>query len=263
MVPAPSRSSKQAQNIGLITDFIKPFEEKDFSNHVTDENRTSTTSDFNAFDADASKLDAHGLLPYSPLPVPEQDARRPSYRDDVRRTIVKHGFVPSRSRYTAMSDVYALFISDNGYEGKEGLELEERFRSSLGRVLRPPSSADAFASSFSAPTVCRAHGYISMVSPHCPTVDLVSKIRDFKRTKGQRRRDKANTDEDIDRIREERRIRRLNQAPPEPEAPQHISFRYVDEFVTLNCARDLLKLKVRHPSSHFAAAPKTFFSTRV
>lgn len=260
MVPAPSRSSKQTENIGMMPDFIKPFEEKDFFNHVTDEKCTSTTSDFNALDADTSQLDSGDLVPYSPLPVPEQDVRRPSYRDDVRRTIIKHGFVPSRSRYTAMSDFYALFISDNGYEGKEGPELQERFRSSLGRVLQPPSSADAFASSFSAPTVRRAHGYISMVSPHCPTVDLASKIRDFKKTKGQRRRDKANTDEDIDRIREERRIRRLNQQAPEPEAPQHISFRYVDEFVTLNCARDLLKLKVRHPSSHSAAAPKNYFN---
>lgn len=184
------------------------------------------------------------LLPYSPHAVPDRELRFHSFRDDVRRTIYLHNFRPSKSRYTSVDDFYHLFLEDNGYSAPTP-EIEERFRSALGRVLRPPSTADAFAKSFAAPSVQRRNGYISFVSPNCPTVDIRLHMQKLKRDEGRRRRQAAQESESISRLRETRRIQKLNR-PSDigPENAQHVSFRYVDEFLTLNCAEDLLNLKV-------------------
>lgn len=193
-----------------------------------------------------SKHDEDDLLPYSPHPVPPHEGRHLSYRDDVRRTLYRHKFKPSRSRYTTMADLYSLFLSDNGH-GTTTKDLDLKFRSALGRVLRPPSSADAFAASYAAPSVHiqRSHGFISMVSPHCSTVDLEIRLKELKQENGRNKREQAKHSDVVDQKRESRRNRRLNQLPPEPEIPQHVSFRYVDEFLALKSAEDLLNLKVR------------------
>lgn len=183
---------------------------------------------------------------YNPKSVPEREVHHRSYRDDVRRTIVRHKFRPSTTHFSRMSDVYALFFSDNGHTIDSPM-LQEKFRSALGRVLRPPSTADDFAISFAAPSVVKYPGYISLISPDCPSVVLAEEIRKTKSENGRRRREAAQVNEQISQLRQIRYDRKLN-APPDAsnEPPQKISFRYVDELITLTCAQDLLDLKVRY-----------------
>lgn len=183
---------------------------------------------------------------YTPESVPERGDRVPSFRDDVRRTIARHNFRPSTTHYTRQADIYQLFRSDNNHR-EDTPVLEEKFRSALGRVLRPPSSANAFAKSFAVPNISRWHEYISMVSMDCPCIELKSFIKSSKREEGLRRRKAASANDHIGRLREARRERKLNGSTSNCDniaQEQHVSFRYVDELLTLNCAEDLLKLKV-------------------
>lgn len=196
--------------------------------------------------SDSAVLHTHAL-PYAPHEVPPRDSRAPSLRDDVRRTILAHYFRPSTTHYSRLSDLYALFLADNNRHSVETPDLHDKFRSALGRVLRPPAAADAFAKSFAAPQVSRCNGYISMISPDCPAYDLMQQIREHKRAQGRKRAEAADVDEQIVQLKEARRIRRLAdaQTPAAGDSPQQISFRYVDELVKLRCSEDILKLKVR------------------
>lgn len=183
---------------------------------------------------------------YVPKAVPERDNRKHSYRDDVRRTIFCHKFRPSKTHFSRISDIYALFLTDNGYKSDSPL-LQEKFRSALGRVLRPPSTADAFALSFAVPSVTKYPGFISIVSPDCESIVLADEIRNKKYENGRRRREAAQDCKEISELRQSRFERKLNAPTDVPEQPpQKLSFRYVDELISLTCAEDLLKLKVRY-----------------
>lgn len=180
---------------------------------------------------------------YDPLPVPERTLEHPSVRDDVRRTIREHKFQPSSTLYTSIEEIYKLYLSETKKTHSE--PVKERFRSALGRVLRPPASSGAYALSFAA-NVTRYHGYISIISPDCPNIDprVFSKEKRFE--KGRKRRELAKDSKQIEELRERRREKaELMKGQPEEEVPQQISFRYVDEFVSLNCAEDIMRLKVR------------------
>lgn len=186
------------------------------------------------------------FIEYVPKAVPERDDRKHSYRDDVRRTIFRHKFQPSKTHFSRISDIYALFLADNGYKTDSPL-LQEKFRSALGRVLRPPSTADAFALSFAIPSVTKYPGFISIVSPDCESVILADEIRKRKFENGRRRREAAQDCKEISDLRQSRFERKLNAPTDVPEQPpQKLSFRYVDELISLTCAEDLLKLKVRY-----------------
>lgn len=183
-------------------------------------------------------------IEYSPNAVPERDGRFRSYRDDVRRTIFRHNFRPSSTHFSRLSDIYAFFLADNGYKTDSPL-LQEKFRSALGRVLRPPSTADEFALSFAVPSLTKYRGYVSIVSPDCPSVLLADEIREKKLENGRRRREAADDCKEISRLRQSRLERKLNAPTDIPEqTPPKLSFRYVDELISMNCAEDLLKLKV-------------------
>lgn len=184
------------------------------------------------------------FLEYAPKAVPERDCRKHSYRDDVRRTIFCHKFRPSKTHFSRISDIYAFFVADNGYKADTPL-LQEKFRSALGRVLRPPSTADSFALSFAVPFVVKYPGFISIVSPDCESVVLADEVRRRKSESGRRRREAAQDCEKISQLRQARLERKRNAPADVPEqAPQQLSFRYVDELLSLNCAEDLFKLKV-------------------
>lgn len=182
---------------------------------------------------------------YAPHSIPDRGNREPSFRDDVRRTIVKHSFTPSTTHYTDQNDMYQLFRADNGH-AEDTPVLQEKFRSALGRVLRPPISANAFAQSFAAP-ILRWQSYLSLVSPDCPSMDLKEFIKTSRREEGCRRREAARVSVEINQIRDDRRIRKLTDPTCNCNTvtqEQHVSFRYVDELLTLNCAEDLFKLKI-------------------
>lgn len=195
--------------------------------------------------------DEDDLLPYAPHEVPPADRPHPSFRDDVRRTLRRHSFRPSRSRYTDISHIYALFLKDHSH-AIPSADTDLKFRSALGRVLRPPATADDFARSYAVPSVRRVQGFISIVSPVTPAVDLLEHMRELKRVTGISRRCAASQSDSVGVLQEQRRVKRLNahDLPEETPAPQSLSYRYVDEFMSLNCAEDLLKLKVL-----FALAP--------
>lgn len=183
-------------------------------------------------------------VPYAPWPAAE--ARdQPSIRDDVRRMIYENAFRPSHTHYTLVDDIYNLFLTQTSQTHSNA--LQERFRSALGRVLRPPSTAGSYAQSYKA-DVRRWRGYISFVSDHCEHIDVKETIHRLKRQNAVRRREFANHNEGVKQLRLTRKQRRESMAAGEnlqqSVSPMPLSFRYVDEFLDLNCAEDLTRLKV-------------------
>lgn len=183
---------------------------------------------------------------YAPLPVPNRDLRHPSIRDDVRRTIRHHKFQPSATLFTRIIDIYRLYLQDTGQVSQDSPELEDKFRSALGRVLRPPENAGDYALSFQPPSLRKSFGCISLVSPDVKQIDPKLELRRMKHDMGVRCREDARSSTDVAGLRAKRKEKAIRDANnPAPEIPpQEISFRYVDEFVALNAAEDLMRLKV-------------------
>ncbi|KAI0558926.1 hypothetical protein FGB62_178g032 [Gracilaria domingensis] len=189
-----------------------------------------------------STMNGNKARAYSPWPVPDQ-SECPSIRDDVRRTIYDYAFKPSTTHYTRVYDIYKIYL----YQTKQShsAQLHERFRSTLGRVLHPPHSAGEYALSYKA-DISRWREYISLVSPQCECINMKHAIRQLKRDNAVRRIERAKHSEDVARLREIRRVRKEQRCEQDDQAtPQLLSFRYVDEFLALNCAEDLTRLKVR------------------
>lgn len=183
---------------------------------------------------------------YAPLPVPAGDGRHPSIRDDVRRTIRQHKFQPSVTHFTYVGDIYQLYLADTDQETCDSPELEDKFRSALGRVLRPPATAGDYAISFALPSLTRWNGSLSIISPDARQIDPTEETKRKKLELGTRFRENARTCSKITRLRAERKAKAVREAqhPPAPEPVQHVSFRYIDEFITLKCAEDLIRLRV-------------------
>ena len=186
---------------------------------------------------------------YIPHPLPDNQPRMHTFRNDVRCTVLRLSFQPSLTCHTLILEIYVLLISDNNYASSSP-ELLKKFRSALGCVLIPPSNAGAFARSFSVASLSRCNRHISTVSADCTSVDLAVKLRELKHQNGVQRRQCGDNDAGINKLRENWRARKVslkeNGSDGAVEAPQHISLRYVDEFLPLNCAEDLLKLKVTY-----------------
>lgn len=169
--------------------------------------------------------------------------RRASIRDDVRRFLSRHKFTGSDTRFSSVTEIYALYLADAGDPHSEA--LEERFRSALGRVLRPPKAAGAWAMRWAVPRLQRRRGYISIVSPSVANVDPQEEYMKGKALLGQRLRIAATTCGDVAALRKEREQRKLSGVVPDTEGPPlRVSFRYVDEFMALACAPDLCKIRV-------------------
>lgn len=183
-------------------------------------------------------------VPYSPLPVPERQPTQPSIRDDIRRTLHRHKFHPSPTHFTSIRSIYTLYLSDT--QQIPTTAVENKFRSALGRVLSPPRRADAYAQSYAVPGLRRWNGYISIVAPGVECVDPRVENRNFKSELGRKLREVAKTSESVRELREERREKREREQglPAREEPPQQVSFRYIDEFIALNSAEDLIQLKV-------------------
>lgn len=181
------------------------------------------------------------------MPVPERQGRYPSVRDDVRHTIRLHKFQPSTTHFTDVRDIYRLYLEDTGQVDKDSPELEDKFRSALGRILRPPASAGEYAKSFALPTLTRWHSSLSIVSPDARQIDPKEETKKMKLAIGRRFREDARTSSKIADLRAERKEKAIRHAqnPPPEDPPQQVSFRYVDEFIALKCAEDLIRLKVR------------------
>lgn len=189
---------------------------------------------------------AQGLV-YAPMPVPEREGRYPSIRDDVRRTIRLHKFQPSTTHFTDVRDIYMLYLEDARQVANDSPELEDKFRSALGRILRPPANAGEYAMSFALPTLTRWHGSLSIVSPDARQIDPKEETKKMKLAIGRRFQEDARTSSKIADLRAERKEKAIRQAqnPPTEDPPQHVSFRYVDEFIALKSAEDLIRLRVR------------------
>lgn len=188
-------------------------------------------------------------ISYAPWPV--ADTRdQPSIRDDVRRVIYENAFRPSHTHYTLVDDIYNLFLIQTSQTHSD--DLQERFRSALGRVLRPPSTAGSYAQSYKA-DVRRWRGYISFVSDRCEYIDVKETVRRLKRQNAVRRREFARHSDSVKQLRLVRKQRRESVTADgdlqQRISPMPLSFRYVDEFLDLNCAEDLTRLKVGHCSS--------------
>lgn len=183
---------------------------------------------------------------YAPLPVPERTLNHPSIRDDVRRTIRSHNFQPSSTHFTPITNIYRLYLQDTDQVPRDSPELEDKFRSALGRVLRPPENSGQYALSFHLPNLRRSFGAVSIVSPDTERIDPKEETKRLKYEKGVRQREKARTSNNVAGLRAKRKAKVIfnaqNPAPEDP--PQQISFRYMDEFVALNSAEDLMRLKV-------------------
>lgn len=187
---------------------------------------------------------------YNPNPVPSRTSQQPSIRDDVRRMLLDHDFRPHDTLYTHVRDIYELFLLDTAQTDTP--QLEGRFRSALGRVLRPPRNAGTYAMSFAA-DITRCNGMLSITSPNCKAVNPRTENREYKRVVGERCRAAAGQSTVVTQLRQERRQRKEDHIAEE-ELTREISFRYVDEFMSLHCAVDMLAKKVRKPhfSVHFA-----------
>lgn len=182
--------------------------------------------------------------PYNPMKVPPRNPAHPSIRDDVRRTLHAHSFRPSLTHYTRIRDIYHCFLEHHSKTHTSA--LNEKFRSALGRVIRPPANANVFAHSYAAPDARRWNDFIGLRSPVVPCVELKAAVKAHKWEQGRKRREEAANSDSVSELRERRSERKRK--PPQTiaeSAPQHISFRYVDEFVGLDCAEDLMRLKVR------------------
>lgn len=198
-------------------------------------------------------------IPYSPLPVPERQPTHPSIRDDIRRTLYRHKFHPSPTYFTSIHSIYSLYLSDT--QQTPTTSTENKFRSALGRVLRPPRRANAFAQSYAVPGLRRWNGYVSIVAPGVQCVDPQVENRNHKSELGSKLREIAKESERVRDLRAERREKREREQglPAQEEPPQQVSFRYIDEFITLNCAEDLVQLKVSY-SPHAHNAQRWFYT---
>ncbi len=165
-------------------------------------------------------------------------------RDDVRRFLSRHDFTASPTHFSSVAEIYSLYLQDSRLS--HSAAQEERFRSALGRVLRPPQNSGAWAMTFAVPQLKRRRGFISIVSPSVRSVDPHVEYMEGKARLGQRLRTDAKTCANVARLREERqrKAQQLQNCPCEAEPPQKISFRYVDEFMGLTCASDLCSIKV-------------------
>lgn len=201
---------------------------------------------------------------YEPMPVLAGDAHHISIRDDVRRTIRKYKFQPSLTHYTSISSIYQLYLQDTSI--LDTPSEHERFRSALGRVLRPPASSGEYARSFSVPDLLRWDGRISLVSAACEDggVERAAFAKHVKRETGKLCREKAAQSVDVAKLRRARRARKLAREAQgtEIEQRQVLSFRYVDEFVGLNCAEDLMRLKVFPNGKELAESMSAYCTVR-
>lgn len=187
------------------------------------------------------------LQDYNPIPAPERTGNHSSIRDDVRRTIQKHKFEPSLDRFTDVKDIYALYLEDTKQEENDCAQLEEKFRSALGRVLRPPMSAGQYARSYAIPKLARWNRALSIISPDARQIDPKEETKAKKQDIGNKFRAYARASPTVKQLRAKRRAKAIKDAeePTLEEPLQHVSFRYMDEFVALRCAEDLIRLRVR------------------
>lgn len=167
--------------------------------------------------------------------------RKASIRDEVRRFLTRHSFTSSSTRYTSVSAIYALYMRECKVENTQ--EEEERFRSALGRVLRPPASAGEWAMRWAVPDLKRRRGHISIVSPSVPDVDPHEEYVLGKARLGEELRRDARSSEEVAELRKVRKEKVGVQQSSALEA-RSTSFRYVDEFVKLECASDLCAVRV-------------------
>ncbi|CAN8073235.1 unnamed protein product [Agarophyton chilense] len=196
---------------------------------------------------------------YSPWPVPEH-SERPSIRDDVRRILYDNAFKPSATHYTLVEDIYQLYLRHTTQT--HSAQQHERFRSALGRVLHPPHSAGQYALSYKA-NVTRWRQYISLVSPRCASIDMKHTVRQLKRDNALTRIERAKHSEHVAQLRTIRHMRKEQRTEQQQHnPPQPLSFRYVDEFLALNCAEDLTRLKVFPNGKELAESMSAYAAVR-
>lgn len=195
----------------------------------------------------AAKMGPPSTQSYNPMPSASREGRHPSIRDDVRSTIQQHKFQPSSNRFTDVRDIYRLYLKDTNQIDKDCPQLEDKFRSALGRVLRPPLTAGPYAISYAVPCLTRWNGSLSIISPDARQIDPKEETKNKKLQTGTRCRQHAQASSTVKILRAKRKAKAIREAEhPTPEEPlQHVSFRYMDEFVGLRCAEDLIRLRVR------------------
>lgn len=186
-------------------------------------------------------------IAYTPIQVPIREEEYASIRDDVRRMLLQHNFQPSSTHFTSTKEMYRLYLSDTNQQDADCKQSEDGFRSALGRVLRPPESADKMARSYAVPGLLRWNGCVNLVSPDCKIIDPKDAVKKHKKFVKTQRLKSIEHDSDILELRQQRMEKKQSGQTNEEQhehLTQHVSFRYVDEFISLNCAEDLLTLKV-------------------
>jgi hypothetical protein len=168
-------------------------------------------------------------------------------QDGLRFTLKSHGFEQHETHYTPIASVIALFVADHPDLPTPD---EDVFRSALGRVLGGP--------------LRKSGGMVAIVSPSVPSFDPNDARRERKSRHGEARRAKACASESIAALRHERsRAKVLRESGPEDTTPpQLLNFRYMDEFLGLGCATDLIASKVFPNAKELAESMAAFNAVR-
>jgi hypothetical protein len=193
---------------------------------------------------------AQGIDPSSPtmaINCPRTPSPFRRLQDGLRFTLKSHGFEHHETRYTPIASMLALFVADHP---DLPTPEEDTFRSALGRVLGGP--------------LRKSGGMVAIVSPSTPSFDPNDARRERKHRHGEARRAKACTSESIAVLRHERsRAKVIRESGPEETAsPQVLNFRYMDEFLGLGCAPDLIAAKVFPNAKELAESMAAFNAVR-
>jgi hypothetical protein len=183
------------------------------------------------------------------LALPSARAPTPFRRlqDGLRFTLQSRGFSPHATHYTPIAALLALFAADHPHLPTPD---EDTFRSALGRVLGGP--------------LRKCGGMVALVAPGVASFDPNDARRERKERHGEVRRAKARVSESIAELRDERsKTKAIRAALPEDSSrPQVLNFRYMDEFLGLGCATDLLEAKVFPNAKELAESMAAFNTVR-
>lgn len=205
----------------------------------------------------AAPLPAVPPVPAAPTPSRRRSYAGPTFREvsaAVERMVVRRGVVRSDSEWVPLATLVEWYVADNpgAPDPADDAAVLGLIRTALGRRFGG---------------VRRHREYVGLAAPGLPTVDVVKLRQGIRDKVGAQRRRGMERSPAVRKLREERgKVReereRLGVRMGEPEGPKATSFRYVDEFLLLQSAPDILEAGLFPNGKELAESMSAFTAVR-
>lgn len=183
----------------------------------------------------------------SARPVERKSSRFHRLRDDLRCVLEKYKFEISEHLFTSVTDLFDLYLSEDPVDPPPS---DCAFRSALGRIYVGQ---------------LKKHGnLVGIISPFIPAVSPAENLRTRRFLHGQAAREQARTSKEIAEIRKRRAAKRIHHDDHATDSlcSRQITFRYMDEFLSLECSVDLIEAKIFPNAKELTESMSAFNAVR-